>query len=117
MLTAAAMLVVLLIPAAALVALLLAVDARQRARAEVTARQIMLTDAIHAELGPVVSPVVDKRAFRPWRVTFAVGEGRARDLGRLIAITERVLGAELPTSEVFHIVFTRPAPLPRALAA
>lgn len=117
MLTAAAILVVLLLPAGAIVALLLAVEARQRARDDVVARQIMLTDAIHAELGAVASPVVVKPAFRPWRVTFAVGEGRARDLGRLIAITERVLGAELPTSEALHIVFTRPAALKRALAA
>jgi hypothetical protein len=117
MLTAAAILVVLLLPVGAVVAMLLGVEAWQRARDGVVARQIMLTDAVHAELGAVVSPVVDKRAFRPWRVTFAVGEGRARELGRLIAITERVLGAELATSEALHIVFTRPVPLERPRAA
>lgn len=117
MLTAAAILVVLLTPAALLVVLLLAVERRQRARDEVAARQIMLTDAIHAELGAVVSPVVQKRAFRPWRVVFALPEGRILEMARLISITERVLGARLRSSGDLHIVFTRQASAPRALAA
>lgn len=117
MLTAAAIVVILLAPAALLVVLLLAVEGRQRARDEVVARQIMLTDAIHAELGAVVSPVVQKRAFRPWRVVFALPEERIRDMARLISITERVLGARLRSSGDLHIVFTRPASAPRALAA
>jgi hypothetical protein len=117
MLTALAILIVLLMPVALLVAIAQALEARERARAEVVARQIMLTDAIHAELGPVVSPFVQKRAFRPWRVTFSVPETRVREMARLISITDRVLGAALPSSEGFHIVFTRPTPAVRALAA
>ena len=116
MLAAAGVLVVLLIPAGLIVALLLLAEARQRARSAVAARQIMLTDAIHAELGAVVSPVVDKPAFRPWRVTFALPETRTGDFGRLLSITDRVLGAELPAANL-HIVFTRPAPVERAYAA
>ena len=105
MLTAVGILVVLLAPVAALVGLMVALEARQRARDAVAARQIMLTDAVHAELGPVVSPVVEKRAFRPWRVVFAVREPRAREVGRMVAITERVLGNQLADVQ---IVFTRP---------
>jgi hypothetical protein len=114
MLSAAAILVVLLTPVAMLVVLLVALERRQRAHADVAARQIMLTDAVHAELGPIVSPVVEKRAFRPWRVVFAVPENRVREVGRLVAITERVLGGQL---DDVHIVFTRPVPAPRATAA
>jgi hypothetical protein len=117
MLSAVAILVVLLIPVAFVVLALLAVERRQRARADVVARQIMLTDAIHAELGAVVAPVVEKPAFRPWRVVFAVPDGRAREMERLIAITDRVVGARLPSTETLHIVFTRPVPGSRAIAA
>lgn len=117
MLTAAGILIVLLVPVALLVALLLVVERRQRAREEVIARQIMLTDAIHAELGAVVSPVVQKRAFQPWRVVFALPEGRILEMARLIAITDRVLGARLRSSGDLQIVFRRPASAPRAAAA
>jgi hypothetical protein len=106
MITAAVVLAVLLLPVAALVALMVALEARQRARDAVAARQIALTDAIHAELGAVVSPVVEKRAFGPWRVVYAVPEGRPREVGRLMAITERVVGGQLADVQ---IVFTRPA--------
>jgi hypothetical protein len=117
MLTALAILTVLLAPAAILVALMLAVEARQRARADVLARQIMLTDAVHAELGPIVSPVVEKHAFQPWRVVFALPEGRVRDMARLMAITDRVVAARLTPSDELHIVFTRSTHAPRAAAA
>ena len=117
MLSAVAVLIVLLTPAVVLVALLLAIEQRSRARADVVARQIMLTDAIHAELGAIVAPVVEKRAFRPWRVVFALPDERVREMTRLIAITDRVLGARFATSGDVQIVFTRRAPAPRALAA
>ena len=117
MLSAVAVLVVLLTPAVLLVALLLAIEQRSRARADVVARQIMLTDAIHAELGAIVAPVVEKRAFRPWRVVFALPDERVREMTRLIAITDRVLGARFATSDDVQIVFTRRGPAPRALAA
>jgi hypothetical protein len=88
-------------PVFAIVALLVLAEVRQRAQSQVIARQILLTDAIHAELGAVVAPVVEKRTFRPWRVTFP-GAG-AQDVGRLLSITDRVLGSEL------EILFTRAA--------
>jgi hypothetical protein len=117
MLSTLAALVVLLVPVLALVGLLIAIERRQRARDNVVARQIMLTDAIHAELGAVVSPVVQKRAFRPWRVVFALPEGRILEMARLISITDRVLGARLRSSGDLQIVFTRPAHVSRAAAA
>jgi hypothetical protein len=117
MLSALAALLVLLVPAAALVGLLMTVERRQRARDDVIARQIMLTDAIHAELGAVVSPIVEKPAFRPWRVVFALPPDRMREMARLITITDRILGARFATAEAVHIVFTRPASAPRAAAA
>ena len=109
MLTAGAVLAVLLSPVVVLVALLMLVEARQRARTRVIERQIMLTDAVHAELGALVAPVVEKSAFKPWRVTFAMPAGHTGETGRLIAITDRVLAEELRSPNDLHIVFTRPA--------
>jgi hypothetical protein len=116
MLTAVAVVAVLLLPALALLVLLRLAEARAQARAAVIARQVMLTDAIHAELGAVVSPVVDRQAFRRWRVTFPLAPGRAGDIGRLVSITDRVLGRESSPEDV-EIVVTRPAPPPRPQAA
>ena len=103
MVTIAAILIVLIAPVALLVAAAAAIDAWRRARAEVIARQIQLTDAIHAELGPVVSPFVRKRVFQPWRVTFAVPEPRVREMARLVSISDRVLNVD-----GLNIVFIRP---------
>jgi hypothetical protein len=117
MLSAVIALSVLLLPAAVLVGVLLVVEQRQRAREDVVARQIILTDAIHAELGAVVAPVVEKRAFQPWRVVIALPEERVREMAKLIAITERVFSNRMATSDDVDIVFTRRASAPRALAA
>ena len=117
MLSVVAVLLVLIAPAAVLVAVLMAVEARQRAHADVVARQIMLTDAVHAELGAFVSPVVEKRAFRPWRVVFTLPESRVRDMARLMAITDRVMDRHPSPSDEVHIVFTRSTHTPRIAAA
>jgi len=103
MLTILGVFVVLLSPVLVLIAMLLAAEARQRARTRAIDRQVRLTDAIHAELGAVVAPRVDKRAFGPWRVTFSITRACADQVGRLLAITDRVLGHDL------EIVFTRAA--------
>jgi hypothetical protein len=115
--SAVAILAVLLSPMVVLVGVMLLVEARERAHTRVISRQIMLTDAVHAELGALVAPVVEKPAFRPWRVTFALPAGRAAEVGRLISITDRVLGAELASPDDLRIVFTRSAPVRRAYAA
>jgi len=63
---------IVLVPPAFVVALLLFSNRVQR-RAEATiARQIEVTDAIHAELGPVVSPVVRQRLGGRWQVLIPV---------------------------------------------
>jgi len=109
MLTTVAVFVVLLSALLAVVAPLVLVEAWQRRRERIVARQIRLTDAVHAELGALYAPVVEKHAFRPWRVIFPLSDGRTAEVGRLIAITNRVVGAELPSPSDLHIVFTRPA--------
>jgi hypothetical protein len=112
-----AIVVVLVTPVLVIAALARLVEAHRNARARVLARQIRLTDAVHAELGAIVAPVVEKPAFRPWRVIFAMRGVRASDVNRLVSITDRVLAADVDSAGSFQIVFTRPAPLTRPRAA
>jgi len=76
----------------------------RKRRARIMARQIELTDAIHAELGAAAAPFVTKRAFGPWLVRYAMPAEPA-PIDRLIAITHRVLGP-CRNGDV-EIVFTR----------
>jgi hypothetical protein len=61
-----------LFPFALLIAALGLSAWRQRTRLDEIARQIAVTDAIHAELGAVVSPVVHRTLGRGWRLTIPV---------------------------------------------
>jgi hypothetical protein len=78
-------------PILMMVALLAWAEWRDRRRAATVARQIRLTDAISAELGPVVAPVVTRRLWGPWQVELAMPLGRPAVVGRVFEITHRVL--------------------------
>ena len=54
-------------------------------------RQIALTDAIDARLGPIVSPAVTKPLWGPWRVRIAMPFTRPAPVGRILAIAHGVL--------------------------
>lgn len=64
--------VVALFPAALLAAVLLLSTWRARTRLLAVARQIAVTDAIHEELGAVVSPVVRHRLWGRWQLVIPV---------------------------------------------
>jgi hypothetical protein len=100
--TVLAVATVTLAPFAGVAALLAAAGALQRARAAVAARQVALTDAVHRDLGPVVSPWVARRPFGRWRVTITVPLDRP---GFVAAVLDVVRGA---FAEPFDIVL-RPA--------
>jgi hypothetical protein len=89
---ALAVVVVLAIPLVVLIGLLRLVDARQRRREEAIARQIVLTDAIHADLGPVVAPVVRRGRGGRFTVVLPVAAGRT-DVARIVDVTHATLGA------------------------
>ena len=91
MLTSLAILVVTLSPLIAVVVLLELAGWRQRRIDAAIARQIALTDAIGAELGSVVAPIVARPFGRPWRVRIAVPFSRPALITRILAITQRVL--------------------------
>jgi hypothetical protein len=89
--TAVAILVALAVPVGALVALLRLVDALERRRADVVARQIALTDAIHAELGPVVAPLVRRGRGGRLEVVLAMPAGQPH-LARIVQLAQATLG-------------------------
>jgi hypothetical protein len=96
---ALAVLVVLALPIAALIALLRLASVLEARRAEVVARQIALTDAIHAVLGAVVAPVVRRGRAGRWVATLALAPEQ-RDIERLVEIARETLGASA------HVVLT-----------
>ena len=66
-----------------------------------------LTDAIDARLGPIVSPVVTKPLWGPWRVRIAMPLTRPAPLGRILAITHGVLsGIDRGNPGHYRIVLT-----------
>ena len=84
MIALAGVVVVIGMPVAALILVLKVVDVLQRRRADVIARQIAVTDAIHAELGAVVAPVV-RRSGRGWRVTLPI-DARHPGIARIVEL-------------------------------
>ncbi len=92
-------LAVLLFPFATVVALLRLAARLERARAAVISRQIALTDAIHRDLGPVVSPWVTRRGGR-WRVSVAVPFDRPALVEAVLAVVQRAF------PERFELVLT-----------
>ena len=87
----ATVLVLVVLPMTGVSVLLLAVGRLQRAREERIAHQVAVTDAIHAELGAVVSPVVKRRFRRGWRIEIAVPFERAAMVGRVVAIAQSAM--------------------------
>jgi hypothetical protein len=74
---------------------LIAVAGRvQRARGEVVARQIAVTDAIHRELGAIVAPVVRRRGRHTWTVAVAAPLDRSVAVGRMLALAYDALATE-----------------------
>ncbi len=76
-------------------------------RRDAIQRQIALTDAIDARLGPIVSPVVTKPLWGPWRVRIAMPLNRPVPVGRILAITHGVLsGIDRMNPGHYRIVLT-----------
>jgi len=72
-------------------ALLLVVDRRQRRAESDVARQIVLTDALHARLGALVAPVVRWRAG-VWQVDVAVPAEEPWVVDAVLATADEVFG-------------------------
>lgn len=108
-------LLVAVFPFGLLIAALKLANWRQRRRLEEIARQIAVTDAIHAELGAVVSPVARRTLWRGWRITIPVPLDRPDTIMQVVSAACRVFGTSERTSAGhFEIVLTpQERPVPR----
>jgi hypothetical protein len=91
MMTTVLGIVILAAPFVALVALVWLRDRRLARRHREIARQIALTDALHARLGAVVAPVVRRRQHG-WHVAVAVPVERAGVVATVLSAADEVFG-------------------------
>ena len=87
------------------VALLLAAERRQRRVQSEVARQIALTDALHARFGALLAPVVRRRRG-VWQVSVAVPAEDPRVVGRVLTTVDEVFGRV-----AYELRLSRRAPL------
>src|SRR6266566_7471831 len=108
-------LLVALFPFGLLVAALKISNWRQHVRLAEIARQITVTDAVHAELGAVVSPVVRRKLWRGWRLTIPVPLDRPDTVMQVVEAAYGAFGAaERTWPGRFEIVLTpQERPVPR----
>jgi len=78
-------------PLALVAVLLTVVERRGRRRHAEIARQIALTDALHARVGALVAPVVRHRR-RTWQVSVAVPTDDAGLVGAVLAAVDEMFG-------------------------
>jgi len=74
-------------------------------------QQILLTDAIHWELGAVAAPVVRRRPDGGWRVSMVVPIDQPILVTALLRVTARHFAAEQPGSGPLEIVLTPTKPV------
>jgi len=73
-----------LLPIALMVAALLFMERRARLRLAECARQVAVTDAVHGELGAIVSPVVRRRLGGRWQLAIPVPFDDLDTVGRVV---------------------------------
>ena len=100
-----AALVMVAIPFVAVSAVLTIVERLQNRRDSERDRQIMLTDAIHWELGAAAAPVVS-RWRGGWRVLMAVPFDRPAEVAALLHVTQRHFSESENRMEPLEIVLT-----------
>jgi hypothetical protein len=91
MMTRFAVLATMLAPVLAVGVLLWLAARRERRREAAVTRQIRLSDALAAELGAIVAPVVRKRWGGPWEVRIAVPLDRPALVARILGVTRTAL--------------------------
>jgi hypothetical protein len=87
-------LIIALMPFVTLAVLLLISTRLARVRAARLTSQVALTDAIHRELGAVVAPVIEPRAWRRPRLRIAVPFESPALVGRVVALADEALRGE-----------------------
>ena len=112
-------LLVALSPIVLLVAALSLSNRRQRTRLAEIAQQVAVTDAIHAALGAVVSPVARRTVWGGWRLTIPVPLDRPETVMQVLDAAYGAFSVAERTSPTrFEIVLTpQERPVPRRAPA
>ncbi len=79
------------LPFVVVVAIFALTSRHERRRAARVRLQILVTDAIHRELGAVAAPELERRRGGGWRVRIRVPAGRPALIGPLVRVAERAL--------------------------
>ena len=82
-------------------------------RQALIARQIALTDALDAQFGALLTPVVTKPLFGPWEVRIAVPPPGSPVLARIIAVTDAVFASVEGTRPMRYRMDLRVTPTAR----
>jgi hypothetical protein len=94
------------VPFFAVSVLLTLVERLQNRRDSQRDRQIMLTDAIHWELGAVAAPVVSRRPGGGWRVSMSVPLDRPAEVAAILRVTQHHFSADVEGAEPLEIILT-----------
>jgi hypothetical protein len=73
-------------------------------RSESARRQIVLTDALDAELGPIVAPVVTRPFWGPWQIEIAAPLAHPITVGRILAVTRKALGSDGMAPDAYRVL-------------
>ena len=86
------------------------VDWLRRRRQTAIERQIALTNAIDGQVGVIVSPVVTKPLFGPWKIRIAVPFHRSATVARILSVVDEVFqDVEGAASRPYRIFLTATA--------
>jgi len=110
LITLGTVLAVVILPAASVTALLLLAEWRTRARQRRLVRQVLVTEAIDAELGAIVAPVIKRRFARGWRLEVAVPFDEPALVGQVVALAHAAMQRTDPHASPPQIVLTAQTP-------
>jgi hypothetical protein len=97
---------VVLLPVALVVALLRVTEWRRAWQLSEIERQIAVTDAIHAELGAVVSPTVRRRLGNRWQLAIAVPFDNLDTVTRVVESASRAFDVARAKPGRFELVLS-----------
>jgi hypothetical protein len=87
-------------------------DGHRRRRERAVERQIALTDALDARLGPVVSPVVTRPRRGPWQICIAVPFLQPATVAAVLAVVDDVFTRLDPADPRSYRIILRAKPSP-----
>jgi hypothetical protein len=84
------------------------VDRLRARRAQAVARQIALTDALDAALGPILTPAVHRRPWGPWEIHIAVRFAQPAAMDAIFAAVDDLFGNGGTDSRPYRLTLQAP---------